>query len=104
MSFSHGHQGPRASGTSSRTNSRPDNERASSYDELDDDRILFRNNIEDGGLRRQNELEEALLEKDMTELPVPEPPSQTGIVQVSFWIVVNTLATIGIVGSILLHH
>ncbi|KAI8950873.1 integral membrane protein [Xylaria longipes] len=97
MSYSHSQHGPNASAASSRTNSWADNERPSSYDELDGDRMSSRNNIEDGGLRRQNELEEALLEKDMTEHPVPEPPSHTSIVWASFWIVVNTLATIGIV-------
>ncbi|KAI0456157.1 integral membrane protein [Xylaria acuta] len=97
MSYSHSHHGPSASAASSRASSRTDNGRPSSYGELDNDRMSSRNNVEDGDLRRQNELEEALLEKDMAEHPVPEPPSQTGIVWTSFWIAINTLATIGIV-------
>ncbi|KAI0854732.1 integral membrane protein [Xylaria cubensis] len=97
MSYSHSHHGPSASAASSRTNSRADNERPSDCDELDNDRISPRDNEEIGDVRRQSDLEETLLEKDMTEYPVPEPPSQAGIVRVSFWIVVNTLATIGIV-------
>ncbi|KAI0191460.1 triose-phosphate transporter family-domain-containing protein [Xylaria flabelliformis] len=97
MSYSHSHHGPSASAATSRTNSRADNERPSDCDELDNDRMSPRDNEEIGDVRRQSDLEEALLEKDMTEYPVPEPPSQAGIVRVSFWIVVNTLATIGIV-------
>lgn len=56
-----------------------------------------RNDTNDGGPRHESEADEALLDKTMAEHHAPEPSSQTGFVRASFWIVVNTLATIGIV-------
>ncbi len=102
MTFSHSHKGPSISDTSSRTNSRADSKRSSSDDGVGDVRMSAPNSDRDGDLGRQHEDEEALLEKDMIEHHVPEPDSQTSLVRVSLWIVVNTLATIGIVGPILL--
>jgi hypothetical protein len=100
MTFSHSDHGLTSSAVSSRTNSRSENERSRSHDGIDNDRMSSRNYVGDGDLRRQDEAKEALLEKAMTEHHSPEPPSQIGIVWTSFWIVVNTLATIGIVGSV----
>ncbi|KAI0907510.1 integral membrane protein [Ustulina deusta] len=97
MTFSHSHKGPSISDTSSRTNSRADSKRSSSDDGVGDVRMSAPNGDRDGDLGRQHEDEEALLEKDMIEHHVPEPDSQTSLVRVSLWIVVNTLATIGIV-------
>ncbi|KAI0435122.1 integral membrane protein [Xylaria sp. FL1042] len=93
MTFSHNHSGQ----TSPQANSRAENESTSSYDSIDDDQMSTPNNVKDDSLGRRHEDEEALLEKDMAEHHVPEPQSQTSIVRASFWIVVNTLATIGIV-------
>lgn len=59
-----------------------------------------RNSVDDGELGRQGEVEEALPGEHMTEHHVPESPSRSGFGWASFWIVVNTLATIGIVGSL----
>ncbi|KAI1190564.1 integral membrane protein [Nemania serpens] len=56
-----------------------------------------RNSVDDGELGRQGEVEEALPGEHMTEHHVPESPSRSGFGWASFWIVVNTLATIGIV-------
>ncbi|KAI0869803.1 integral membrane protein [Hypoxylon argillaceum] len=92
MTFSHSDHGLSSSAISSRANSR-----SRSYDGTDNDRGSARNKVEDGDPRRQDEAEEALLEKAMPEHHVPESPSQTGFARTSFWIVVNTLATIGIV-------
>ncbi|KAI3344060.1 integral membrane protein [Ustulina deusta] len=97
MTFSHSHKGPSISDISSRTNSRADSKRSSSDDGVGDVRMSAPNSDRDGDLGRQHEDEEALLEKDMIEHHVPEPDSQTSLVRVSLWIVVNTLATIGIV-------
>lgn len=95
MTFSHSDHGLSSSAISSRANSR-----SRSYDGTDNDRGSARNKVEDGDPRRQDEAEEALLEKAMPEHHVPESPSQTGFARTSFWIVVNTLATIGIVCSV----
>ncbi|KAI0118832.1 integral membrane protein [Nemania sp. FL0031] len=97
MTFSHSGRGPGSSAVSSRTNSRSENERSNSYDGIENDRMPSRDNVNDVSMRRQDEAEEGLLEKDMTEHHVPEPPSQASLGWTSFWIVVNTLATIGIV-------
>ncbi|KAJ8132853.1 hypothetical protein O1611_g771 [Lasiodiplodia mahajangana] len=97
MTFSHSGRGPGSPAVSSRANSRSENERSSSYDGIENDRMPSRNDVNDGRMRRQNEVEEGLLEKDTIEHRVPEPPSQASLAWASFWIVVNTLATIGIV-------
>ncbi|KAI1355620.1 integral membrane protein [Xylaria sp. FL0043] len=93
MTFSHNHIGP----TSPRDNGRAEDERTSSHESIDDDRMSAPNNVKDDGRARRHEDEETLLEKDTVEHHVPEPESKTSIVRASFWIVVNTLATIGIV-------
>ncbi|KAJ8120398.1 hypothetical protein ONZ43_g2886 [Nemania bipapillata] len=91
MASPHSDHGISSSAVSSRANSRSGNERPRSYDGIDTDRLSSHNNIDDV------DPEEALLEKAMTEHQVPETPSRTGFARTSFWIMVNTLATIGIV-------
>ena len=56
--------------------------------------------VGDSGFGRRHNDEEALIEKDMIENRIPTPHSQTSIIRASFWIAVNTLATIGIVGHV----
>ncbi|KAI0804075.1 integral membrane protein [Xylaria sp. FL0064] len=93
MVLSHNHSGP----SSPRANSRAEDERTSSYESIDDNRMSAPSNVKDDGQARRHEDEETLLEKDTVEHHVPEPESKTSIVRASFWIMVNTLATIGIV-------
>ncbi|KAI3336748.1 TPT-domain-containing protein [Xylariaceae sp. AK1471] len=93
MTFPHGHN---VSMASSQTESWSEKERPSSYDGMGNDRISLNNTVEDGDIRRQHEDEE-LLEKDVIENHVPEPLSNPDFGWASFWIAVNTLATIGIV-------
>ncbi|KAK5629701.1 hypothetical protein RRF57_005416 [Xylaria bambusicola] len=100
MTFSHSRNGLSSSATSSRATSRAGNDRTSSYEGRDNDHADILNGINDGDLGRKHADEEALMEKDMIEHRVPTPHSQTSIIRASFWIVVNTLATIGIVGPI----
>ncbi|KAI1369070.1 integral membrane protein [Xylaria arbuscula] len=95
MTFPHSRSGLSSSATSSRATSRADNERISSYDAVDSDSAL--NVVKDSHPGHRHDDEEALVEKDMIEHRVPTPHSQTSIIRASFWIVVNTLATIGIV-------
>ncbi|KAI0528485.1 integral membrane protein [Xylaria digitata] len=97
MTFSHSHNGPNSLTPSSRTGSRAENESDGNYDDVDDNRKPTFNIVKDGGPGHRSEDEEALLEKDTAEHHIPEPPSQTSVVWASFWIMVNTLATIGIV-------
>jgi hypothetical protein len=66
---------------------------------MDNDRRSFQNTVEDSDARHRHEDdEEALFDKERMEHDVPEPPPQTSFARVAFWIAVNTLATIGIVG------
>ncbi|KAI1427067.1 integral membrane protein [Xylaria sp. FL1777] len=97
MTFSHSHSSPSISATSSQANSRVDNERTGSYDSIDDDLVSARNDVEGLDPGRGPEDEEALVEKDPIEGQIPKPQSRSSIVRASFWIAVNTLATIGIV-------
>ncbi|KAI0526580.1 integral membrane protein [Xylaria bambusicola] len=97
MTFSHSRSGLSSSATSSRATSRAGNERTSSYEGTDSDHANVLNSINHGDLGRKHDDEEAPMEKDMIEDRDPTPHSQTGIIRASFWIVVNTLATIGIV-------
>jgi len=96
MTYPHSHN---LSVSSSRTDSRSENRRSSSHDAVDKDQIFLNNLGENGSGRREHEDEEAPLEKDKPD-HVPRPPSKPGFVVASFWIAVNTLATIGIVGVI----
>jgi solute carrier family 35 protein E3 len=84
---------------SSQTDSWSEKERPSSYNGTSNDRISPNETVENGDIRHQHEDEETLLEKDMIENHVPESLSNPDFGRASFWIVVNTLATIGIVGS-----
>ncbi|KAI0971719.1 integral membrane protein [Xylaria arbuscula] len=97
MVFSHSHDGPGISAIPSRADSRAENERTSGHDSNNYDGMSPHNIVEDDGLGRRYEDEEAVLEKDGMERHAPEPQTQINVVRASFWIVVNTLATIGIV-------
>jgi solute carrier family 35, member E3 len=96
MTYPHSHN---LSVSSSRTNSRSENRRSSSHDAVDSEQIILNSLAGNGNGRREHEDEEALLEKDKLD-HVPRPPSRPSFVVASFWIAVNTLATIGIVGVI----
>ncbi|GAP86436.1 putative solute carrier family 35 member E3 [Rosellinia necatrix] len=97
MTFPHNHHGATTSAAPSRTQDDSENERSSSFDGMGSDRITSLNNAKNGSPRHQMEVEEGLLGEQMTEHRIPEPPSQAGLARASFWIAVNTLATIGIV-------
>ncbi|KAI1824781.1 integral membrane protein [Xylaria intraflava] len=97
MIVSHGHHGPSASVASLRTDSWSEKEGSSGDDGMDNDRLGLHRDAGDYDMKSQNEDEESLLEKDLIGHRVPEPPSKTSLSWVSFWIAVNTLATIGIV-------
>ncbi|KAI1176288.1 integral membrane protein [Nemania sp. FL0916] len=93
MAFSNSHHDPGPSVAPSQANSsRSEKQSFSSSDGIDTNQIS-------GGPSRQDETEEALWEKDIAEPEphLPEPPSRSSLFKASFWIAVNTLATIGIV-------
>ncbi|KAI8634783.1 integral membrane protein [Xylariaceae sp. FL1651] len=97
MAFPHSHNGRSSSVASSLADGRGEKEGSNSYDGGENDRMSLHVATEEESTRRQHGDEEALLEKGRTDQPVSNPTSQTNYVWASFWIVVNTLATIGIV-------
>ncbi|KAI2630482.1 integral membrane protein [Xylaria nigripes] len=97
MTFSPSQHSPGASATSSPTDSRSEGEAPRGYDDMNNDRVHSHSDAEDSNLMRQDVHEESPVEKDIARPGVAESSSEKGLFMVSFWIAVNTLATIGIV-------
>ncbi|KAI1335742.1 triose-phosphate transporter [Xylariaceae sp. FL0016] len=96
MTSPRSHNGRAVSIESSSTEGLNEKDRFTSFDGADNDRISQHTAV-DGSTGRLSQEEDGLLEKDMSHQPAPPSSGQTSFSWAFFWIIVNTLATIGIV-------